>query len=74
MRTRRAAHAGLGPREPFALQAPVVTVYGLVLFGEMPDIWTWIGAVVIFSSSYYIARRESGNARRPDAVMSDTAG
>ena len=73
MRTRRAAHAGLGPREPFALQAPVVTVYGLVLFGEMPDIWTWIGAVVIFSSSYYIARRESRDARRADAVMRDTA-
>ena len=56
------------------LQLPIVAVFGLVLFEEMSDVWTWAGAVGIFSSSYYIARRESRNARRADAVMRDTAG
>jgi drug/metabolite transporter (DMT)-like permease len=28
------------------------------LFGEIPDIYTWIGAGVIFGSGLYIARRE----------------
>src|SRR3990172_4858971 len=46
------------------LQLPIAAVFGLVLFGEMSDLWTWAGAVVIFSSSYYIARRESRDARR----------
>ncbi len=56
------------------LQLPIVAVFGLVLFGEMSDLWTWAGAVVIFSSSYYIARSESRNARQADAVMRDMAG
>lgn len=45
------------------LQLPIATVYGLILFGEITDVWTWVGAVIIFGSSYYIARRESRNAR-----------
>jgi len=48
------------------LQLPIVAVFGLVLFGELSDVRTWAGAVIIFGSSYYIARRESRNARRPD--------
>jgi drug/metabolite transporter (DMT)-like permease len=49
-------------------QLPIVAVFGLIMFGEMPDAGTWAGAAVIFSSSYYIARRESRIARRADAV------
>ena len=42
--------------------------FGWLIFSELPDIWTWIGGAVIFSSTIYIARREamhkkqSGNA------------
>ena len=32
---------------------------GYVFFSEIPEMWTWIGAVVIFSSSVYIAIREN---------------
>jgi drug/metabolite transporter (DMT)-like permease len=32
---------------------------GLFMFNEMPDMWTWIGGSVIFSSTIYIANRES---------------
>jgi drug/metabolite transporter (DMT)-like permease len=34
-------------------------VLGLLMFGELPDFWTWVGAGVIFVSSYYIVFRES---------------
>jgi len=34
-------------------------VLGLVLFGEAPDLWTWIGAGVIFTATVYTARREA---------------
>ena len=29
------------------------------LEGEIIDIWTWVGAAIIFASSIYIARREA---------------
>jgi len=32
---------------------------GFVIFDETPDLWTWIGAGIIFSSTLYIARREA---------------
>ncbi len=33
-------------------------VFGFALFGELIDLWTWIGAAVIFGASLYNARRE----------------
>lgn len=56
------------------LQLPLVALFGLVLFGELSDVWTWTGAVVIFGSSYYIAQRESRIARRANAATPKTAG
>ena len=32
------------------------------LFGEIPDLYTWIGAGVIFASGLYIANRERRGA------------
>lgn len=32
---------------------------GMVLFAEIPDLFTWIGAAIVFSSSFYIAWREA---------------
>ncbi|MBM3567996.1 MAG: DMT family transporter [Alphaproteobacteria bacterium] len=34
-------------------------VFGFTLFGETPDLWTWIGGLIIFASGFYIARREA---------------
>ena len=34
-------------------------VLGFLAFGEVPDVWTWIGGVVIFASTSYISYRES---------------
>lgn len=33
-------------------------LFGLILFAEIPDAWTWIGGSVIFASSIYVAYRE----------------
>jgi len=40
------------------------TLLGLWVFGELPDLLTWIGAVVVFASSFYIAWREHQDRRR----------
>jgi len=38
---------------------PFAVLYGFLLFGEIIDVWTWVGAAIIFASSIYIARREA---------------
>lgn len=38
---------------------PFTVVLGFLMFGELIDLWTWIGATVIFISAVYIARREA---------------
>lgn len=35
------------------------TALGIVLFAEMPDLWTYIGAAMVFGSTFFIAWRES---------------
>ena len=37
---------------------PFAVLFGWILFGELSDIWTWVGASVIFASSFYVIRRE----------------
>jgi drug/metabolite transporter (DMT)-like permease len=32
---------------------------GFLLFGEIPDLWTWVGGITIFASATYIAYREA---------------
>ncbi|MDF1793548.1 MAG: DMT family transporter [Thalassobaculaceae bacterium] len=32
---------------------------GYVVFGEFPDVWTWVGGAMIFSSATYIGVREA---------------
>ena len=38
---------------------------GFAFFGQRPDIWTWIGAAVIFGAALFTASREA-RARRPE--------
>ena len=35
------------------------SLIGLFLFAEQPDIWTWVGGVIIFISVVYITYREA---------------
>ncbi|MCB9948258.1 MAG: DMT family transporter [Rhodospirillaceae bacterium] len=41
--------------------------FGFVLFAEVPDVWTWLGAGVIIASTLYIARREAKTGAPPKA-------
>lgn len=41
------------------LRLPMVAVAAYFMFGEKADIWTWIGAFVIFAAATYITRREA---------------
>jgi len=41
------------------LRLPSAAVLGFIMFGEVADIWTWVGASVIFASTFYISRREA---------------
>ena len=41
---------------------------GFVIFGEIPEIWTWIGGSLIFASTTYIGFREAQLRRRQTAL------
>jgi len=50
---------------PAAVMAPLgyvelvgTTILGYLIFGNFPDLWTWIGAGIIIASGIYIAWRE----------------
>lgn len=34
------------------------TVVGLIVFGDLPDLWTWIGTAIILASGLYVWHRE----------------
>ena len=54
---------------------PFAALIGWILFSELSDIWTWIGASIIFSSTLYIARREMMIAKaKAQAPASDRKG
>jgi len=41
------------------LRLPIAALIGFLIFDEVPEIWVWIGAAVICTSSTYIARHEA---------------
>jgi drug/metabolite transporter (DMT)-like permease len=41
------------------LRMPLAVIFGIVLFAEIPDMWTVTGMVIIALSSTYIARRQA---------------
>jgi drug/metabolite transporter (DMT)-like permease len=46
------------------LRLPFTAFVAFVAFGEVSDVWTWVGAAVVFASTTYITRREAmGQAR-----------
>jgi drug/metabolite transporter (DMT)-like permease len=51
---------------PFSyVQLVWVTLLGFVVFSEVPDIWTFVGAAIIISSGVYTAHRERQRRLRP---------
>ena len=41
------------------LRLPFTALFGFLLFAEVPDEFVWLGAAIIFASTYFIARREA---------------
>ena len=56
-RAFRAADASVVMGIDFS-RLPWSVLFAWLLFGEMIDFWTWIGAAIIFGAAFYIARRE----------------
>lgn len=50
------------------VQLVIVTIAGWLWFGETLDRWTLAGAAIIFSATFYIARREAMLARQHRSV------
>lgn len=68
--TRALATADASLVEPVMfVRLPFVTAIGYFLFAQIPDAWTWVGAAVIFVSTYVLARREAADVRRKAALM-----
>ncbi len=45
------------------IRLPFVALIAFVFFDEIPLVWTWLGAALIFGSATYVAYRESRNIR-----------
>ncbi|PZU93314.1 MAG: EamA family transporter [Chelatococcus sp.] len=57
-------HADASLLAPFSyMQLFWASIFGFLLFAVLPDLWTWIGAVVIAASGLYTAHRERVRAR-----------
>lgn len=48
------------------LQLIGASIIGYLLYQQLPDAWTWLGAAVIVGAGLYIAQRESRQRRGPD--------
>ena len=35
------------------MRMPIAAAMGFLVFGEFPDFWTWVGAVIIFGATWY---------------------
>ncbi|MCB1739212.1 MAG: DMT family transporter [Gammaproteobacteria bacterium] len=58
-------HAPASAISPFFYAELVgVTILGFLVFGDLPDAATWLGAAIIVCSGLYIAHRERVRARR----------
>jgi drug/metabolite transporter (DMT)-like permease len=64
--TRAFAAAEASAVMPFDFSRLVfVSVFGMILFGEMPDAWTYVGAAIIMAAAVYITHRESQLGKPP---------
>ncbi len=57
--TRALGSADASAVMPFDyMRMPFVVLIGFFLLGELPDLWTLVGAIVIIGSAIYVAHRE----------------
>jgi len=66
--TRAVSSADARVVQPFQFSRMIfATAIGFAMFAELPDLWTWVGAGVIFAASYHIALHER-KSRQSDGV------
>ena len=46
------------------LRMPWSVIVGYMMFSELPDTWTWLGAIIIFFGAYDVLRRETARKNR----------
>jgi drug/metabolite transporter (DMT)-like permease len=46
------------------LRLPFAVLVGWLIWGQMPEIWTYVGAAIVIGSALYIAHREAQLARQ----------
>ncbi len=39
------------------LRMPIAAAMGFMVFGEFPDLWTWVGAIIIFGAAWYAVQQ-----------------
>ncbi len=62
--TRALATGEAGAVMPFDfLRLPFAALNGFLLYGEIPDLWTVTGGMLVFASATYIAMREARTGR-----------
>lgn len=58
--TRAYSLADITSLQPFQfIKLPMIAFLAWVIFSELPGYWTWLGGMIIFSSTVYITRREA---------------
>jgi drug/metabolite transporter (DMT)-like permease len=50
------------------VRLPYAALIGYLLFGEVSDGWTWVGAAIIAGAAIYVAHREAKLAREGRAI------
>jgi drug/metabolite transporter (DMT)-like permease len=40
------------------MRLPMAAAGAFLLFGELGDVWTWVGSAIIFTSAWVLARSE----------------
>ena len=53
------------------MRLPMAALFAFLLFAQIPDTWTWIGSAIIFSSVFFLARRDSMENRKSPALRLD---
>ncbi len=68
------AHGEMSAVAPFDyLRLPFAVFVGWLIWGEMPVIWTYVGAAIVIASALYIAYREATLARERVAIPGPSA-
>ena len=72
--TRSLATADATVVVPFDyLRLPIVALIAYLAFGQVPDVWIWLGGGLIAASGIYIAHREAQLRRKPAPIQARPA-